>query len=45
MKEDLRKFAIENERLNEENTLMSNFIKAMGKQFQEMFEEFCKRNK
>lgn len=45
MQEDLRKFELENKRLNDENTLMSGFIKAMGKQFQEMFDEFCKRKK
>lgn len=45
MQEDLRKFELENERLKDENTLMSGFIKAMGKQFQEMFVEFCKREK
>lgn len=43
MQEDLRKFELENERLNNENVLMSEFIKTMGKQFQEMFDEFCKR--
>nr|DAV31784.1 MAG TPA: hypothetical protein [Caudoviricetes sp.] len=45
MQEDLRKFELENKRLNDENTLMSGFIKALGKQFQEMFDEFCKRKK
>lgn len=43
MQEDLRKFELENERLNDENTLMSGFIKAMGKQFQEMFIDYCKK--
>lgn len=43
MQEDLCKFEVENERLNDENTLMSGFIKAMGKQFQEMFIDYCKK--
>lgn len=43
MKEDLRKFAIENEQLHKSNKLMDGFIKAMGKQFQEMFKDYCER--
>lgn len=43
MKADLRKFAIENEQLHKSNELMDGFIKAMGKQFQEMFKDYCKR--
>lgn len=43
MKTDLRKFAIENEQLHKLNELMDGFIKAMGKQFQEMFKDYCKR--
>ena len=40
---DLRKFAIENEQSHKSNELMDGFIKAMGKQFQEMFKDYCKR--
>lgn len=40
---DLRKFAVENEQLHKSNELMNSFIKAMGKQFQDMFKEYCER--
>ena len=43
MRTDLRKFTIENEQLHKSNELMDGFIKAMGKQFQEMFKDYCER--
>lgn len=43
MKTDLRKYEIENEQLHKSNDLMNGFIKAMGKQFQDMFKEYSER--
>ena len=41
MKEDLQKFAIENEELHKSNELMEGFINAMGNRVQEMFNYYC----
>lgn len=41
MKEDLQKFAIENEELHKSNEIMEGFINSMGKQFQKMFNDYC----
>ena len=39
----MRSAETETERLRKSNELMSGFIKVMGKQFQDMFEEYCER--
>lgn len=42
MKEDLVEYERDNKRLQNENQLYAGFIKRMGKQFEEMFDQYVK---
>lgn len=43
MKKDLHKAEINNDELKKSNRLYSDFIKALGTQYAEMFKEFCNK--
>lgn len=43
MNRRMHKAEMETEQLNKSNELMNGFIMVMGKQFQDMFKEYCKR--
>lgn len=43
MKKDLHKAEINNDELRKSNKLYSDFIKALGTQYTEMFKEFCNK--